>query len=303
MLGKKYYQPKLFTEFNLADRVPENNFYRRLKSVLDLRFLYEKTKPYYGSCGQKSIDPVVFFKLMLVGYLENIISDRQLIQHCSLRLDILYFLHYDIDEKLPWHSTISRTRQHLPKALFEEVFDHILSLCVKAGMVAGKIQTVDSAYIKANASLDRLEQKKPANELKSHMQKVLTQDESAQTLEQSVEDELSNDHTHITASQRQLKGIAAREKNWKERQKRRPGSGNVHSRYLSNKLYYSPTDPDARVAVKTGKRRQLCYAAQIAVDTQQHVISGPRWHMYKRILLTGKIHRYYLHYCKDYSSG
>lgn len=97
MLGKKYYQPKLFTEFNLADRVPENNFYRRLKSVLDLRFLYEKTKPYYGSCGQKSIDPVVFFKLMLVGYLENIISDRQLIQHCSLRLDILYFLHYDID--------------------------------------------------------------------------------------------------------------------------------------------------------------------------------------------------------------
>ncbi|MDF9797827.1 transposase [Catalinimonas alkaloidigena] len=123
MLGKKYYQPKLFTEFNLANRVPEHNFYRRLKNVLNLDFLQEKTKAYYGSCGQKSIDPAVFFKLMLVGYLENIISDRQLMQHCSMRLDILYFLEYDIDEELPWHSTISRTRQRLPQALFESLHD------------------------------------------------------------------------------------------------------------------------------------------------------------------------------------
>lgn len=97
MLGKKYYQPKLFTEFNLSDRIPEHNFYRRLKAILNLDFLQEKTKAYYGICGQKSIDPAVIFKLMLVGYLENIISDRQLIQHCSMRLDILYFLEYDID--------------------------------------------------------------------------------------------------------------------------------------------------------------------------------------------------------------
>ena len=72
-----------------------------------------------GESGQKSIDPVVFFKLCLVGYLENIISDRKLIDHCSLRLDILYFLGHDIDEELPWHSTISRTRQLFPEDVFE----------------------------------------------------------------------------------------------------------------------------------------------------------------------------------------
>jgi transposase len=58
---KKHYQPKLFTTFNLASRIDPNNFYRRLKDVLDLRFLYKQTELYYGKCGQKSIDPVVFF--------------------------------------------------------------------------------------------------------------------------------------------------------------------------------------------------------------------------------------------------
>ncbi|MDO5969611.1 transposase, partial [Flavivirga aquimarina] len=91
-------QEKLFAQFQLSDLVPEQNFYRRLKGVLDLDFLYPMTKGYYGESGQKSIDPVVFFKLCPVGYLENIISDRHLINHCGLRLDILYFLGYDIDE-------------------------------------------------------------------------------------------------------------------------------------------------------------------------------------------------------------
>lgn len=85
---------------------------------MDLEYLYELTQEYYGLSDQKSIDPVVFFKLCLVGYLEHIISDRQLISHCSMRLDILYFLDYDIDEPLPWHSTLSRTRQLFPESVF-----------------------------------------------------------------------------------------------------------------------------------------------------------------------------------------
>jgi hypothetical protein len=107
MQGKKYYQPRLFNSFNLAERIPENNFYRQLKEILDLRFLFKETEGYYGKCGQKSLDPTVFFRLCLVGYLENIISDRQLIQHASMRLDIIYFIDYDIEDELPWHSTLA----------------------------------------------------------------------------------------------------------------------------------------------------------------------------------------------------
>ncbi|WP_111307525.1 transposase [Confluentibacter sediminis] len=132
MQGKKQYQEKLFNQFQLSDRVPKDNFYRRLKKVLDLEYLYRLTKQYYGSSRQKSIDPVVFFKLCLVGYLENITSDRQLITHCSMHLDILFFFGYDIDEELPWHSTISRTRQLFPEAVFEEVFTKVFEQYVSA---------------------------------------------------------------------------------------------------------------------------------------------------------------------------
>ncbi|AOR28256.1 transposase [Formosa sp. Hel1_33_131] len=118
MQGKKTYQEKLFACFSLSERIPKDNFYRQLGNVLELEYLYRLTRSYYGTSGQKSVDPVVFFKLCLVGYLENIISDRKLISHCSMRMDILYFLGYDIDDELPWHSTISRTRQLFPESLF-----------------------------------------------------------------------------------------------------------------------------------------------------------------------------------------
>ena len=101
----------MFTNFQLSERVPEDNFYRRLKKALDLQWLYKATKKYYGTEGQQSIDPAVFFKLILIGYLENLGSDRRIINTVSLRLDMLFFIGYNLDEPLPWHSTLSRTRQ------------------------------------------------------------------------------------------------------------------------------------------------------------------------------------------------
>jgi len=74
----KNYEERFYINFRLSQRVPKDNFYRRLKGVPDLHFLYKMVIPYYGKEGQKSIDPVVFFKLVLIGYLENITSDRQL---------------------------------------------------------------------------------------------------------------------------------------------------------------------------------------------------------------------------------
>ena len=71
MQGKKIYQEKLFTQIQLSELVPEDNFYRRLKSMLDMQWLYKATAKYYGAEGQVSIDPIIFFKLILIGYLEN----------------------------------------------------------------------------------------------------------------------------------------------------------------------------------------------------------------------------------------
>jgi transposase len=89
-----------------------------------------------------------------------------------MRLDILYFLGYDIDEELPWHSTISRTRQLYPESIFEEVFTKILTMCVEKGMVSGHTQTIDSAPVKANASMDSLELKVPKEDLEAHLNSI-----------------------------------------------------------------------------------------------------------------------------------
>ena len=156
MQGKKQYTEKLFTTFRLSERIPEDNLYRQLRDNLDLEFVYDLTKDVYGTTGSPSIDPKVFFKFVLVGHLEGIASDRKLIDHCSLRMDILFFLGYDIDEDLPWHSTISRTRQLYTRELFEEVFNRIFSMCVEAGLVDGATQAIDSTISKANASKDSL---------------------------------------------------------------------------------------------------------------------------------------------------
>ncbi|WP_223650659.1 transposase [Hymenobacter psoromatis] len=159
MQGHKQFVDKVVLRFRLSERVPKHNFYRRLGELLDWEFLREQTRSVYSHTGQPSLDPVVFFKLVLVGRLENIVSDRRLIEQCALRLDILFFLGYEVDEDLPWHSTISRTRQLYPAAVFEHLFDQVFTQCVRAGLVAGDTQVVDSAPVKAAASLDSLREK------------------------------------------------------------------------------------------------------------------------------------------------
>ncbi len=276
MQGKKVYQEKLFSNFQLSQRIPKTNFYRRLQEALDLYFLYRQTEKYYGSCGQKSIDPVVFFKLCLVGYLENITSDRKLIEHCSMRLDILFFLGFDIDEELPWHSTVSRTRQLFPGEVFEEVFTHIFSLCVDKGMVAGHTQVMDSAPVKANASMDSLELKVPEEELDEHIRRVRnisSMDKENYPGRKAKNNKASRDQQSLTAQKHELQGIESRTKKWAKDQDTRQGSRHRKSKYTSNKTHYSPTDPDARISVKPGKARKLNYHGNISVDTAHHVIT------------------------------
>ena len=275
MQGKKEYQEKLFTSFQLSEHVPKANFYRRLKENLSLNYLYQDTKNLYGTTGQKSIDPVVFFKLCIVGYLENIISDRKLIAHCSMRLDILYFLDYDIGEELPWHSTISRTRQHYPEALFEKVFTQILAQCINKGMVSGHTQTIDSAPVKANASMDSLELKVPESELHEHLSKIreFSAIDKEQPHRKIQTNKATKEEQTIRANKQELQSIKSRNKKWSKDQDQRPGAGNKGSKYTSNKTHYSPSDPDARISVKPGKARKLNYQSQLSVDIAHHVIT------------------------------
>jgi len=241
MQGKKDHQEKLFIQFQLSNYVPVDNFYRRLKKILDLDFLYRSTWEYYGREGQKSIDPVIFMKLMLVGYLENLDSDRKIISITRMRMDILYFLGYNLDEALPWHSTLSRTRKLYGEEQFIALFKQVLKLCINEGLIAGKRQAVDSALIKANASKS------------SMIERLVMEDASVFTreLNDNIEDE--------PAPPEKPKGG----------NKNDPGKKSAPV----NQTHYSPSDPDARLTMKPGKPMNLYYRSQISVDTASHFIT------------------------------
>jgi transposase len=274
MQGQKSNEQKLFYQFRLADRIPEDNFYRRLKGELNLSFLKKRASVFYGKCGQESIDTIVFFKMLLVGYLENILYDRKLVEFCSMRMDVLYFIDYDIDEPLPWHSTISRTRKLFGKDLFEELFNKVLEMCIEKGMVAGHTQAVDAAFVKANASLDSLEVKKAPSDPQTYLNKSFEANEEPQR--KAKNDHSDPDQNTMTAKKHELDQIKCRQKQWKENpdKNHKIVSNDYHARYLSNQTHYSPTDPDARIAVKPGKPRNLVYNSNLSVDTANHVITN-----------------------------
>lgn len=265
MQGHKSYQEKLFTNFQLSDRVPADNFYRKLNQTLDLQFLFDRTACYYGTEGQESIDPVVFFKLMLVGYLENLASDRRIITTGSLRLDILFFIGYDIDEPLPWHSTLSRTRQLYGEEIFKELFREVLKQCIGKGMVSGRRQAVDSVHVKANASLDSMAEKEILDDADQFAEELKLNEDKPQKVNAYKKKKVEEHHRWKEKAYKGQPASRAKQ-NTDTPDDKRP-------KFLSNHTHYSTTDADARIAVKPGKPRQFNYLGQISVDTAHHVIT------------------------------
>ena len=264
MQGHKQFTDKVVTRFRLSERVPPHNLYRRLTELLNWDFLYAHTRILYSHTGQPSLDPVVFFKLMLVSRLENLVSDHRLIEHCSLRLDILYFLGYEVDEDLPWHSTSSRTRQLYPAAVFEHLFDHVFAQCVAAGLVTGHTQAVDSAPVKANASLESLCEKQPA-EAPTPVLHVAGGPVLAGPAAQPA--------ALVSSPEHHRRRIATSHARYLRRPSGPLGSRRPQARLLSNKTPYTPTDPEARISVKPGKARALNCLCRMAVDEGNGIIS------------------------------
>lgn len=186
-------------------------------------------------------------------------------EYCSNCLDIRLFLQYDLDETLPWHSTISRTRQLYGEGVFLELFQMVLKLCVDKGMVRGKRQAIDSVFIKANASMDSL------------VEKEILEDASAfvNELEEQSEFKVTSTRKKLVEHHHNWKRTAYKDMPANSNTEKLDENGNlIRPKYVSNHTHYSPTDTDARISVKPGKARQLNYFGQIAVDDAHHVITG-----------------------------
>ena len=234
---------------SLVKLVPAQHFYQQLLQRVDFSFVRPLVTPFYSPIGRPSLDPIVFVKLLLVQHLENITSDRKLVELASLHVGIRAFLGYEFAHPLPSHSTVSRTRQRLSATIFEACFTHVVGLCVQQGLVSGHTQVIDSAYIKANASMSRLQPKR-----------LLGAAEAPTPLGPATA-------PPVTASTGRLAHLQRFQAAIRQAGPTKPGQ------LVSNLTHYSPSDPDARVAFKTGKPRILAYLASVGVDAARHVIT------------------------------
>jgi transposase len=119
MMGRKAPESKLFYEFSLDSRVPEGHLLRRIEAVVDLGFVRHLTEPFHSHTGQPSVDPVVLFKMALLGYLYGLPSERRLAEEVELNLAYRWFLGYDLDEATPNHSVLSKARRRFGPGVYE----------------------------------------------------------------------------------------------------------------------------------------------------------------------------------------
>jgi len=139
---------------SLEDLVPINHFYRHLDHVLDLSFVRDLVKETYAHGGRPSIDPVVFFKLQLMLFFEDIRSERLLMQLVADKLSVRWYVGYNLHEPLPDHSSLTRIRERYGVEVFRRFFEAIVEQCQAAGLVWGKELYFDGTKVEANASLD-----------------------------------------------------------------------------------------------------------------------------------------------------
>jgi len=154
--GKKEFKQRIYYNINLDSLVPEDHFLKRLQKLISFDFVRDITKSYYSHTGKPSIDPVVLIKVLLVGYLFNIRSERKLVEEISLNLAYRWYIDYDLDEEIPNHSIFSKARARFGKKLFLKIFENILIKCMRLGLVSKEGVLVDSTIVKANASIQSL---------------------------------------------------------------------------------------------------------------------------------------------------
>ncbi len=238
MQGCKQFEPRLFYQISLNDLVPQNHLVRRLAEALDFSWIRSATAILYSNTGRPSIDPEVVAKLLLLGYLYNMASERQLMREIQVNLAHRWYLGYDLDEEIPDHSILSKARRRLGAEFFERLFEFILGCCQKVGLVNGENVLIDSTIVQANASLDSLTtlRYRPS--------------EYWQQLEQQAEPQIKSEVSdHRLGQKRPRKNRTSDKK-------------------------YSKTDPDASLYHRFGQGSKLAYKTHFVADSDKGVITA-----------------------------
>jgi len=249
-MGRQVPQSKLFYQVSLEERVPQDHLLRKIASAVDFRFLYDYVRPYYSHTGAPSVDPVVIFKMSLLGYLYGLTSERKLAEECRLNLAFMWFLGYDLDEMPPDHSILSKARARFGREVYEQFFREVVRMCREAGLVEGDKVFLDATLLKANASLDSLVAREACHRLKETPEAYLDRVWEENPLE-GPDDPGGSGSSGL--------GEVPRE----EAPEKKAGGKSLRT----NEKWVSRTDPDASLVTRKGFLRPfLAHKVHIAVD-------------------------------------
>src|SRR5215217_3728957 len=248
---------------SLEELVPKDNFYRRLEGRIDLSFVRELVVERYAAMGRTSIDPVVFFRLQLVMFFEDIRSERQLMEIASDRLSVRWYLGYDLHEPLPEHSSLTRIRERYGLEIFRGFFEKVAEMCFEAGLVRGEELFFDSTKVKASADIDSLASRFL---VETHLSGLF---EGSSILEEGseVEPPASTDlDTLPTSEDEALIGANTAKSDWISRMGRQDRSFSSGPRKRTSDFKVSRTDPDATPMLMGEGEAKLGYQTHYVVD-------------------------------------
>lgn len=156
MMGRQTRSESLFYYFRLEDQVPENHLLRLVDRHVSFDFVREKLRDSYSETGRPSIDPEVLLRILLIGYLYGVTSERKLVEELRMHLAWRWFTGLGFDQEIPHHSTFSKNRhgRFQESNLFQELFERIVSECSRVGLVKGEHLSVDGSFIQADANHD-----------------------------------------------------------------------------------------------------------------------------------------------------
>jgi transposase len=245
MMGKEDSQVPIWSyRVNLDKRVRDDHPLRRINAALDLSVVRKEVAHTYGRRGNKSVPPEVIVRMMLLLFLDDIKSERELMRTIPERLDYLWFLGYGLDDQIPDHSVLSKARKRWGREVFVSLFSRVVEQCVEAGLVEGRKIHVDASLVEANASLRSV--------------KPLSQ-EVVKAIEQTARE--------------QVQKLDEQDDDQKPPSEGSGGSA-IGQYSKTNRRFGSTTDPDASLVRQGGLKSQLSYKTHRAVDDAHEVITA-----------------------------
>jgi len=238
-------QPEFWIAAAQVTKPAKSIFYAKLEETLESFGFAAKVRalcaPAYktSGAGRPGIDPVVYLKMMMVGFFENLPSERAIAARCDDSIAIRQFRHYDLTEATPDHSSLSVIRQRLDGPVYEQVFTLVLSALSEHGLLRGKNLGIDSSVLEANASLRGLVNRNTGEAYWDYFKRLAGE---------------SGMDPQDSAAVRKF-------------DRKRP-------KKMSNQEWENPHDPDAKIGPKKDGATDMIYKRETVVDLDSGAVVG-----------------------------